>query len=156
MKQLICILSIISSINVFSQSLDNNDFKSYIKMLTTDSTSDFYYPRLINKIKNKPSEINMGDCFFLYYGRIFQNGSGLLSLLTNPERPDFDKAAMNGNCRKVIKLGEIMLDRNPVDLTVLTHVQHCIREKGYVDTTAYFEQRFKSLIKRIPRGFASG
>jgi hypothetical protein len=69
--------------------------------------------------------------------------------MSNPERPDFDKAVMNGNCKKVLRLGITILERNPVDLTVLLHVCNCIREKEYIDTTNFYEQRFKNLLSAI-------
>lgn len=149
MKIIVCSLLILLSINLYSQTKDSLDFKNYIKSITNDSSSRFFYPKLSKKIKKHPSEINSEEIFYLYYGQIFQKGYIALSFIANPERLDFDKALMNGNCKKALGLGIIILERNPVDLTVLMHVCNCIEKEGYIDTTNFYEQRFKNLINAI-------
>jgi hypothetical protein len=126
-----------------------------MKAIVRDSTSQYFYPKLREKVKTNPSELTVEDCFYLYYGEIFQTGftyksiRGGLSFLRNPERADFDKASMRGNCNKVIKLGKIMLDRNPVDLTVLMHTAFCInKQKKYTDED-YIPQRLENLLSAI-------
>lgn len=145
-KILICVLSVLLSTNIYAQTKDSLELKVYVEKITKDSSSNFYYPKLLEKVKNQPSDLNVDDCFFLYYGQIFQKGHVTLSFIANPEREKFDRAAMNGNCKKVLELGTIMLERNPVDLTVLLHVCNCI--KGKPDNY-YFEQRFKNLLSAI-------
>ena len=147
-KLLISLLLIVSSTNCYSQTKDTVDFKVYIQKMTTDTNSNFYYSKLVQKVKNKPSEVSVDDCFFLYYGQIFQKGHNNLSFLANPERLEFDKASMKGNCKKAINLGNIILERNPFDLTVLLHVCNCIKENGEKDNL-YLEQRFKNTLSAI-------
>jgi len=149
MKYLIFTLTILWSIGLYSQSADSIDFKSSIMRITNDATSIYYYPKLKDKIKNHPSEITTDDCYYLYYGQIFQKDYEPLSFVANPERPAFDKAVMNGNCGKILGLGISILNRNPVDLTVLLHVANCIKEEKQADTTSFFGQRFKNLLDAI-------
>lgn len=152
MKQItfLCFLFFVTSVS-FAQETDSIDFQLAVKYVVTDSMSQFFYPRLIEKVKNNPVDITEKDCYYLYYGQIFQptyKPIGL-SFLRNPEYKDFEKAAMNGNCKKVIVLGKIMLERTPVDLTVLLHTSVCIRkQKKYTDTD-YFPQRFENLLSAI-------
>ena len=89
MKYLIFTLTIFWSIGLYSQSADSIDFNSSIMRITNDSTSKYYYPKLKDKIKNHPSEISTEDCYYLYYGQIFQKDYKPLSFVANPERPDF-------------------------------------------------------------------
>lgn len=149
LKLLVCTLSIFWSINSYSQTKDSLDFKFYIKSVTNDSSSVFFYPKLTEKVKNHSSELNTEDVYYLYYGQIFQKGYKSLSFIANPERLDFDKAVMNGNCKKALSIGVKILERNPVDLTVLLHVCNCIKENGVIDTTSFYEQRFKNLLTAI-------
>jgi len=153
MKYLIILLTFLWSIELYSQSADSIDFKSSIMNITNDSTSKYYYPKLKDKIKKYPSEISTEDCYYLYYGQIFQKDYKPLSFKANPERADFDKAVMNGNCKKAFSLGISILNRNPVDLTVLLHACNCIKEENYTDTTYFLELRFKNLLDAI---FSSG
>ena len=143
------------TLGVFAQENDSIDFASYMKSIVRDSTSQYFYPKLREKVKTNPADLTVEDCFYLYYGEIFQTNftyksiGGGLSFLRNPERANFDKAAMSGNCKKAIQLGKIMLDRNPVDLTVLLHTSVCIdKQKKYVDED-YIPQRFRNLLTAI-------
>jgi len=138
---------------IYAQGNNSIDFHSKIKLAVTDPTSQYFYPNLLEKVKTNPADITEEDCFYLYYGEVFQTSykriGGGLSFLRNPERTDFDRAAMNGNCKKVIRLGKIMLDRNPVDLTVLLHTTICIeKQKKYIDDD-YIAQRFRNLLTAI-------
>ncbi|WP_162056181.1 DUF4919 domain-containing protein [Pontibacter pamirensis] len=137
------------SFNLYAQKADSIDFKLQVERVSKDSTSSFFYHKLQEKIKNKPGEISVEDSFYLYYGQIFQDNHKPLSFVANPERLDFDRAIMNGNCKKAVELGEKILNRNPVDLTVLLHVSNCITRSGYVDTTHYYEQRLNNLLDAI-------
>jgi hypothetical protein len=149
MRIIICILLLLFSINLFSQTSDSTDFKVFIQRIINDTSSYLYYPKLQEKIKNHPSEINTEDCFYLYYGQIFQENYQPLSFVANPERLNFDRAVMNGNCKKVLGLGQTILERNPFDLTVLVHVCHCINEKNILDTSFYYQQRFQQVLDAI-------
>ena len=149
MRIIICVILLLFSINLFSQTSDSTDFKVFIQRIINDTSSYLCYPKLQEKIKNHPSEINTEDCFFLYYGQIFQANYQPLSFIANPERLNFDKAVMNGNCKKVIGLGQTILGRNPLDLTVLLYVRECISEKKYSDTSFYYEQRYQQLLDAI-------
>ena len=137
---------------MYAQENNSIDFHSKIKLAVTDSTSQYFYPNLLEKVKTNPADITEEDCFYLYYGEIFQtnyNPIGVLSFVRNPERAKFDRAAMNGNCKEVIELGKIMLRRNPVDLTVLLHTSICIdKQKKYIDDD-YIPQRFRNLLSAI-------
>jgi hypothetical protein len=145
---LTCVLSIFLSTNINAQTKDSIELKAYVEKDTKDSSSIFYYPKLVEKVKNNPSQLSVEDCFYLYYGQIFQKGHQVLSFIANPERLDFDKAVMKGNCKKALELGTKILERNPLDLTVLLHVCNCIREKGLPDNN-YFELRFKNVLTAI-------
>jgi hypothetical protein len=56
---------------------------------------------------------------------------------------------MNGNCSKVIQLGKVMLDRNPVDLTVLLHTSVCVDKQKKNTDNDYIPQRFRNLLSAI-------
>ncbi|MDR0830270.1 MAG: DUF4919 domain-containing protein [Prevotellaceae bacterium] len=149
----LCVLFIFLPLKIYAQNENigetQNNFILEIKQVVTDTNSLFYYPLLLEKVLNNADEITVMDCFYLYYGQIFQQNYVALSFIANPERVAFDRAAMNGNCKKTIQLGKIILARNPVDLTVLLHTSVCIdKQKKYIDND-YFPQRFKNLLSAI-------
>ncbi len=133
-----------------AQTNDSIDFCFEIKKVVTDSASPYFYPSLLEKVKNNPAKIDETDCYYLYYGQIFQpDYIPLMSFFIYPERRDFDMAAINRKYKKVIQLGKIMLERNPVDLTILLHTSRSIaKQKRYIDND-YFSQRFTNLLSAI-------
>lgn len=145
---LTCVLSIFLSTNINSQTKDSVELKVYVEKAIKDSSSIFYYPRLLEKVKNQPSQLGVEDCFYLYYGQIFQKGHQVLSFIANPERLDFEKAVMKGNYKKTLELGSKILERNPFYLTVLLYVCNCIREKRLPDNN-FFELRLKNTLTAI-------
>lgn len=106
------------------------DFKSIIYSVVSDSASDYYYPKLEEKVKKNKSELTVEDCYFLYYGQLFKNNHKGLPFLAPKERMDFDRIVAKGNKKKIIELGVTLLESNPVDLTVLLHTCKCLQEKN--------------------------
>ena len=106
------------------------DFKSIIYSVVSDTASDYYYPKLEEKAKNRKAELTAEDCYFLYYGQLFKNNHKGLPFLAPKERMDFDKVVAKGNKKTIIELGVKLLESNPVDLTVLLHTCKCMQEKN--------------------------
>ena len=135
MKKTISIIVILLGFTVaFGQTADSTysvstDFKHIIFYAVSDSNSDYYYPKLEEKVKNSMSELTATECYYLYYGRLFKNEHKGLPFLASSERMDFDNALAKGNCNKIIKLGIPLLENNPVDLTVLLQTCKCMNDK---------------------------
>ena len=105
------------------------DFTHIVYNMVSNSASEYYYPKLENKVKNNKSEMTVEECYYLYYGRLFKNKHKGVPFLASSERMDFDKAIARGNCNKIIKSGIPLLESNPVDLTVLLHTCKCMNDK---------------------------
>lgn len=108
----------------------STNFKSIIYAMVSDTTSDYYYPKLEAKAKNNKSELTVEDCYYLYYGQLFKSTHKGLPFLASKERMNFDKIVAKGNKKKIIQLGVTLLETNPVDLTVLLHTCKCMQEKN--------------------------
>ena len=98
----------------FGQTADSTytvstDFKHIVFNVVSDSNSDYYYPKLEEKVKNSMSELTATECYYLYYGRLFKNKHKGLPFLAS--------------------LGVPLLDNNPVDLTVLLHTCKCMNDR---------------------------
>jgi len=142
-KLFLSILILVSS-NVLSQS-----FCEEIKSVVTDSTSQYFYPLLLEKVKNNPEKIDEADCYYLYYGQVFQSNFRPLGSIGYQERMDLEIAMRNESYNKVIRLGKILLERNPVDLTSLLYTAMCIdKKKKYIDNE-YIAQRYSNLLSAI-------
>lgn len=135
---------------MFGQEKDSIDFIKSIKTTVNDSSSTYYYPRMEEKIKTVPAEVNDTLSFLLYYGRICRKEYRTMSLsISNPERADFDKAVMRQNHKKVIEIGTQILNRNPVDLNVLINVANSVKKSNADDSKYCFDKRCGSLLRAI-------
>jgi hypothetical protein len=124
-------------------------FVQRIKADVKDSNSNFYYPKLLAKLKERPSEVNKADLFFLYYGGIFQPKHSAFGFRTSKNGRAFQQAAMSNDCQKTILLGKQILDEYPIDLDVLLHVNMCLKPMHEIDTTYFLENRFNQLLEAI-------
>jgi len=109
-------------------------FNSKIKDLVKDSSSQFYYPTLLNKIKSQPNSITKEEIYYLYYGQLFQTKRKGLTFVDNPEYGDFMKNIVGKKCNKAIPLGYKILNRSPVQLTTLLHTNICLKDAEQKDT----------------------
>lgn len=108
----------------------HTDFIHIIYYIVSDSTSEYYYPKLENKVKNNKVKMTAEECYYLYYGRLFKPGQKTLPILASKERMDFERAIATENKKAIINIGIPLLESNPVDLTVLMHVGRCLKERN--------------------------
>jgi hypothetical protein len=134
---------------VNAQPTDSLDFRKSIYEIVNDSTSHLFYPKLKEKFKENPGTITMEDCYYLYYGRIFQKTYNPVSFIVDPEIGNFLRSLSVGDCDAVLNVGISILDKNPVDLRVLLHICNCISQKKDQDTLYHFQKRFKYLLDGI-------
>jgi len=113
-----------------------------------DSSSSFYYPSLLNKVKNEPQELTIEDCMNLYYGQVFQKGDYSITL-TIPGRMEFDQLAQSGKCKKAVTLGYEILEDNPIELTTLLHTITCMNKNKIPDTEYFLDHRFRKVLDAI-------
>ena len=102
MKTLNLVLLIILFTNIsFGQKTDSiNTFEQNIRLEIENESSQYYYPKLLSKIKSEPTKITKEDIKYLYYGQIFKKGTGLSFLDNSNDEEKFRKALMKNSCKK--------------------------------------------------------
>jgi hypothetical protein len=75
--------------DIYPQKISNIDFDD-IKVKTTDSTSEFYYPNLKKKFFNNVKEMSDEELKMFYYGNVFTEEY-------EPLGPDFDDETKMGD-----------------------------------------------------------
>jgi len=130
------------------QSTDKVTYMDIIQSLVSDSNSVFFYPKLLQKVKDHPNELTNLDVEYLYYGQVFRIGY--------TPRPFFDKdrdnleiLMSNDRKKKVIELGTKLLQKYPIDLSTLLYTSKCLKEKKRPDTTYFFNKRYQLLLNSI-------
>lgn len=116
-------IAVDSSYQVFT------DFKHIVYYAVSDSTSEYYYPKLEKKAKYNKAELTVEECYYFYYGQLFKPGFRGWPFQATKERMDFDRAIAKGNKKNIITLGIPLLEKDPVDLTVLLHTCVSLEEK---------------------------
>ena len=144
----ITFLFIFLSVALYSQTNDSVDFKGSIGLEINNPNSEFYYPKLQDKLRNTPSELTTEDCYFLYYGRVFEK-KFLCVKFISVDMIEFQDALMSKRLNKAIKLGLKLLEKDPFDLAVLFHTSVSMKESGYKDNTYFIDNRTKNLFKAI-------
>jgi len=144
----ITFLFLFLSVALYSQTNDSIDFKGSIFMEINNSSSEFYYPKLQDKLRNKSSDLTTEDCYFLYYGRVFEKNFFCVKIIS-VDMIEFQDALMSKRLNKAIKLGLKLLEKDPFDLAVLFHTSVSMKESGYKDNTYFIDNRTKNLIKAI-------
>jgi Domain of unknown function (DUF4919) len=147
-KTIIFIIIFSGSFNLGAQSTDHVSYLDIIRNLVSDSTSVFYYPKLLQKVNESPNELTPFDIEYLYYGQVFNIGYTSRQLDDN-DRIKLERFMSNGKKKKVIELGIEVLKKYPVDLTTLLYVSECLKANNLPDTTYFIDKRFKLLLNCI-------
>lgn len=128
---------------------DPDPFIEGVKQKVQDTSSEYFYPRLIDKFNSRPSSVTRDDYFYLYYGQIFENGNNGMGYMFMPGIAPFLKAVGKHDCKRVIKNGLPLLQLHPFDLTILVHTVLCMKETGYIDTAEHVVDRYELITSAI-------
>lgn len=142
--------------NIYAQdstvkSLDIDD----IQTSTTDSTSEYYYPSLVERyMSNDTTLLGLDEFRYLYFGAAFQEDY-------NPYRqpPFIDNKPIQelyytskhtpAQCDSIIKYAELSLADNPLDLKQITFYIIALRERHKYARADLWEYRLLNLITAI-------
>lgn len=129
-----------------SQHVSQVDFNE-IKKNSLDSTSVFYYPSLLKKLKSKDSSLTHQEYHYLYYGRVFQpkyNPYG-----TSNEKKVFLDLVKSEKYKEAIKKGEQLFQLDPVDLEVLLRMSICYLKMDDKSSKIWFATQYFSFLDVI-------
>ena len=144
------LLLVATSLFANAQTTKKSDFLQQMKESVQDSTSNFYYSKLLKKIESNPGSVSEQEIYYLYYGQItLKKPKGLPMLMDDYEQQlEFRKAAMKGNKKKTLSLGLLLLKDNPAEITTLMHTLTALKELKKPDDN-FLEKRFQLLLKAI-------
>lgn len=146
MKYFYCLVFLIVLQSGHAQHVSKVDF-DLIKTEITDSNSQFFYPKLLEKMDEKDTNLNYQEYHYLYYGRVFQKdyypyGTGHAKKL-------FLDAYLENNYADAITKGEFALIENPVDLEVLLKMSICCLKERKYDLKRYYAKQYYSFLDVI-------
>jgi hypothetical protein len=107
-----------------------------IERLTNDSTSDYFYPRLISDFNNQPQYFDSVKAKFLYYGKLFTKSYKMFQF--SIDEIEFNKLLSKGKYKKATPIGEKILHENPANIEITSKLNLCYKKIGLkenADTT---------------------
>lgn len=107
-----------------------------IDKLTNDSTSDYFYLRLISDFNNQPQYFDSVKAKFLYYGKLYTKSYKMFQFST--DEVEFNKLLSKGKYKKATPIGEKILQENPAYIEILSKLNLCHKKTGLnenADTT---------------------
>ena len=147
-QNLIAVLILFTNVSFGQKTESSNSFEQNIRLEIENESSQYFYPKLLNKIKIEPDKITKEDIKYLYYGQIYKKGTGLSFLDNSDDEDKFRRAVIQNNCKKILKLGYVNLTKNPVQLTTLIPINSCRLELKEADTY-YLDSRLKMVLEII-------
>jgi hypothetical protein len=132
MKKILLFVLFINWIHLYSQEtkIEAPDYKK-IESEIKEKTSEFYYPKLVDKFNAADTTMTLKEKRHLYYGFTFQKKYSPYSISKQSEklRPLIAKEKLsNKDYEEIIKLSDLILNDNPFDLRTLNYKTHCLKQ----------------------------
>ncbi len=149
MKRIFCLSLLLLFTNLsFGQS--GLDLKE-IEKLTNDSTSDYFYPRLISDFNNQPEYFDSVKARFLYYGKLYTKSYKMFQFST--DEVEFNKLLNKGKYKKATPIGEKILQENPANIEIISKLNLCYKKTGMTQNADTTLNKLTLLLKTV---FQSG
>lgn len=148
LRQYILVICTFGFTSLFAQTEGTHtSFLDSVNAVVKDGSSEYFYSRLLTKVRTNGVALTKDDMFYLYYGQL-KDGRKPLSVVANPEVSAFLNNIKKGKCKKAIPIGMKILNRSPADLTTLLHMAICAKGSHQADL-AFLDTRFRLLLDAI-------
>ena len=118
-----------------------------IRKLAADHSTAYYYDTLVQDFLTTPGEFEMSKGITLYYGKLFSDGYDPYSF--SPQQTNFEEAFRRQNYERAIMLGVKIVEKDPVDFTVLLKLLKCYLEEGEDEAAEFTRMQVDVLYKAI-------
>lgn len=146
MKKNILLPFLFLSLLAFSQKVSNIDFDQ-IKEHVEDSSSEFYYSALRERLLNLDTTLTYTHYKHLYYGNVFTNTYSPYGKSDNDK--EFTEEYNNGNFDDAKVLGKKILEENPIDLRKIYQMMICHHNLQEIDTAKLYARQYYSFLNVI-------
>lgn len=146
-QKLIIVLLIVSITQyIFGQKISNIDFDS-IKLTTQDSSSNNYYPLLLNRFQQCDTTLTETEYKFIYYGNIYKESYNPYGTSDNEKK--FIELYKQEKFNEAIPYGQEVIIENPVNIKVLYKMLVCHHKLGHKLTAKKYADMYFPLLNVI-------
>ncbi len=145
LKLLVVVLFTITN-TMFGQKISNIDY-DLIKQNTEDSSSIYYYPKLIQRLLLLDTTFTEKEYSHIYFGNVFTANYSPYSKDKNEEK--FNSLYNEEKYDKAIEFGQKSLKENPVNLNVLFRLMVCYHVSGDKITAKKYAKLYYGLLNEI-------
>jgi len=131
-----------------AQKVSNINFDE-VKALIQDSTSATWYPTLVDRIQKLDTTLTANDYNLLYYGNVFADCYSPYGESKKQEK--FLKLYGKTEYDKAIKIGQSVIEENPVNLKILFKMLVCYNQQGDKATAKLYARAYFGLLDAIYR-----
>lgn len=131
---------------VSGQRISDIDF-DFIRSQTQDSTSEFYYPVLLQRFLNGDTTLTPEDYRYLYYGNVYSDKYNPYGTSENEKK--FLELYAKKEFREALNPGLEELNDNPVNMTLLYRIMVCYYRLGEKETMNQYVDMYYSLLNTV-------
>lgn len=123
-----------------------------IQRQVSDPSSQYYYPKLMQRYQQNETVMNLEDYRHLYYGYLFQEDFNPYRHNDASERNEnlyYQNKHTRAELDSIISYAEKALDDNPFDLSQMNFLIYALRARGKVNRANIWQYRLNHLIQAI-------
>ena len=147
-KVVIVLLSVAMSHSLFGQKVSNIDFDE-IKLATQDSSSNYYYPSLIERFYNLDASLSKKEYEYIYFGNVFTDHYNPYG--SSESEKKFLEMFRQGKFDEAVLYGQEVISENPVNLGILFRMLICHHRLGDKVNAQKYADMYYPLISAIYR-----
>lgn len=145
-KLLLTIFSIFFGAFANGQKISNIDFED-VKQKTTDSSSPYYYPTLLERFVGFDTTLHFHELNYIYYGNVYSEQYSPYG--TAKDESQFLELYNKQKFSEAISYGNKTLEENPINIKILFKMLVCHHNLGDKENAAKFAFMYFSLIDVI-------
>ncbi len=131
---------------LFGQLISKVDFDE-VKRAVEDENSEYYYPKMQERVLRLDTTFRGTDYFYLYYGFVFQEKYNPYGMATNEET--FMELVKNGAYQEAIPYGITVLAEKPASTSINYYMLLCHHKLEHADTAQWYADIYFSLLDVI-------
>ncbi|MBR9859854.1 DUF4919 domain-containing protein [bacterium] len=129
-----------------ADTISNIDFTS-IEAAISDSNGDFFYPKLMQKLRDRDTSISTEEYQHIYFGQVFQDNYAPYGIPENFEK--IRKYWKKGKLKTVMELCREDFNSKPTDLRILDYMISSCMKWDMTDSLKIYRHFYHGMIKAI-------